>query len=91
VVGERSYETPGFAPTPWVQQTPLMVQGEKVGLLEVGYRESMPQAAEGPFLAEERKLLDTLAERIGRELAHLRLQHLLAGPPRRRRRARNGG
>jgi len=80
VVGDRTYETPGFSPTPWVQQTPLAVQGEEVGRLEVGYREAMPLADEGPFLAEERKLLDTLAERIGRELAHRRLQHLLAGP-----------
>lgn len=80
VVGEEVYDSPGFAPAPWVMRAPLLVQGEEVGRLEVVYRQAMPAADEGPFLKEERKLLDTLAEKVGRELAHRRLQHLMAGP-----------
>jgi hypothetical protein len=79
-VDGRTFQTPGFAPTPWTQAAPVVVQGEEAGRLEVVYREAMPAAEEGPFLAEERKLLDTLAERIGRELAHRRLQRLAAEP-----------
>lgn len=78
VVEGRTFQTPGFEPTPWMQSSPVVVQGEEAGRLEVAYREAMPAADEGPFLAEERKLLDTLAERIGRELAHRRLQRLAA-------------
>lgn len=78
VADGRTFQTPGFAPTPWMQSAPVVVQGEEAGRLEVAYREAMPAADEGPFLAEERKLLDTLAERIGRELAHRRLQRLAA-------------
>ncbi|HEX6861551.1 MAG TPA: PEP/pyruvate-binding domain-containing protein, partial [Thermoanaerobaculia bacterium] len=77
-VDGRIWQTPGFEPTPWMQSSPVVVQGEEAGRLEVVYREAMPAADEGPFLAEERKLLDTLAERIGRELAHRRLQRLAA-------------
>jgi pyruvate,water dikinase len=75
----RVYETPGLQPTAWVQTAPIVVQGEEAGRVEVFYREAMPKADEGPFLAEERKLLDTLAERIGRELSHRRMQSLLGG------------
>lgn len=74
----RTHETPGLQPSPWVQTAPILVQGEEIGRVEVSYREAMPKADEGPFLAEERKLLDTVAERIGRELAHRRVQGLLA-------------
>lgn len=80
LVDGRTFQTPGFEPTPWMQSAPVVVQGEEAGRLEVIYREAMPAADEGPFLAEERKLLATLAERIGRELAHRRLQRLATEP-----------
>lgn len=80
VADGRTFQTPGFERTPWMQSAPVVVQGEEAGRLEVVYREAMPAADEGPFLAEERKLLDTLAERIGRELAHRRLQRLAVDP-----------
>ena len=79
-VGEKIYETSDFQPTPWAQDAPLQIQGEEVGRIEVSYREAMPAADEGPFLAQERKLLDTVAEKVGRELAHRRLQRLLTRP-----------
>lgn len=76
----RSHETPGFQASPWAQIAPILVQGEEVGRIEVSYREAMPKADEGSFLSEERKLLDTVAERIGRELGHRRMKSLLAAP-----------
>jgi pyruvate, water dikinase len=79
------YETPGYPVTPWTQASPIRVQGEIVGTVEVVYRRAMPEADEGPFLKEERKLLDTVAERIGQVLLHRRLldalQTLGAAPP----------
>ena len=77
-LGNQVYQTPGFETTPWVLSAAIPRQGEEPGLLEVSYREAMPRADEGPFLAEERKLLNRLAERIGRELGHRRMQSLLA-------------
>ena len=52
---------------------PIRVYGEPVGTLEVAYLEQMPQADEGPFLNEERKLLETIAERIGSCITHRQL------------------
>ncbi len=46
------------------QQADLVIDGEKVGGVSVGYLETRPRAAEGPFLAEERKLLDSIALRL---------------------------
>ena len=42
------------------------------------YTEPMPRADEGPFLAEERKLLDAISERIGHFVSRRRLQRVLA-------------
>jgi hypothetical protein len=69
-------EPPGFARTPWVQSAPIRVQGETIGKVEVLYTKAFPEADEGPFLKEERKLLETVAERIGQLLLK---RHLLDG------------
>jgi pyruvate,water dikinase len=63
-----------FRDTKWMQRAAIRVYGEPVGtLFEVAYLEQMPQADEGPFLKEERKLLETIAERIGSCITHRRL------------------
>ena len=71
--------TPGFADTPWVQSAPVRVQGETVGLLSVAYTEPRPEADEGPFLKEERRLLDTVADRLGQALLHRDLTPIFGG------------
>jgi len=63
----------GFCETQWIQEAIIRVYGEPVGSLEVAYLEQMPSADEGPFLKEERKLLQTIAERIGSCITHRRL------------------
>src|SRR5512141_2360424 len=65
VLGNRVYEPAGFTPTPFKQASLLEAQGEIAGQVEVYYTEAMPRSVEGPFLAEERKLLDAIAERLG--------------------------
>lgn len=47
------------------QAADLVVRGEKRGTVSVGYTEEKPDEHEGPFLAEERHLLDALAGRVG--------------------------
>jgi pyruvate, water dikinase len=73
------YEPPGLTGTPWVQVAPIRVQGEAVGSVEVFYLREMPAADEGPFLKEERKLIDTVAERLGQLLLHRKLLDRLQG------------
>jgi PAS domain-containing protein len=56
--------TSNFQLTPWVQSAKFMCQGDVPGLIEVVYLEEKPQAVEGPFLAEERNLINSLAEML---------------------------
>ena len=53
--------TPQFRVTPWIQRAEFPIHGAEPGLLEVVYLEAPPTEAGGPFLPEERSLLDSLA------------------------------
>lgn len=59
-----SVQTRDFAETTWKQSREIMVGGKPVGALEVCYRSAKPQRDEGPFLKEERSLINVIAERI---------------------------
>ena len=72
------YKTSNFVESPWVQSADILVGGEKRGFLEVFYEAERPAIYEGPFLREERDLLDALAERLGRVIE--REQTNEAGP-----------
>ena len=61
----REFETEGFRETPWRQTAPIVASGETVGIVEVCYLHERPEEDEGPFLAEERAVLDTVTRRLG--------------------------
>ena len=63
--------TPGWRPTPWVQSVSFTAGGRD-GVIEVAYLVEKPAAAEGPFLAEERALLQSLADMLS---AHVDREH----------------
>ena len=65
--------SPGFRETPWAQEAEIVVRGERVGKIEVCYTEPRPPADEGPFLKEERKLIDTIADRLAYCVTHREL------------------
>lgn len=52
--------------TPWVMSSPIEINGVKVGQVEVGYLQQMPNEFEGPFLCEERLMIDGITERLSR-------------------------
>jgi PAS domain S-box-containing protein len=65
VVGGLEFRTDNFAESPWKQSAPVKVAGVVIGTLDVGYLAKRPDEGEGPFLKEERRLLNALAERLG--------------------------
>jgi pyruvate,water dikinase len=71
---------PGWQGTPWAQSAGIVVQGQDVGTLSVEYTEPRPTCAEGPFLSQERKLLDTVAERIAQYVRHRDLAEVFDQP-----------
>lgn len=70
------YRTPAFAETPWVQNAQVIVQEEVVGKISVCYTEERPASDEGPFLKEERKLINTIAEQLGFYILHQKLRQV---------------
>ncbi len=71
--GGISYGPSDAVASPWRQAAPIRVQGEVAGTLEVFYRDERPASDEGPFLKEERRLLEAVAERLGQLLLERRL------------------
>jgi PAS domain S-box-containing protein len=61
----RRFKTGNFRKTTWLQSADIKVHGRKAGTIEVCYLKKGPVIDEGPFLREERNLLNTLAERMG--------------------------
>ena len=61
----KTYRSDSFKVTDWRQSSRIYMYHEPVGEVGVFYVEECPPADEGPFLKEERALLDAVAEQIG--------------------------
>lgn len=64
VLDEISKESPDFAPHEQLLRTDFITDDARQGSIEVTYTENRPVEVEGPFLAEERALIDTLADML---------------------------
>jgi len=64
VFGQQSYRTANFGASVHQQWAALLVNGECRGRIEVTYSERRPELDEGPFLKEERALLDAVARQV---------------------------
>lgn len=76
VFEDQGVESYGYRPSQWAQTANIIVQGENLGSIEVSYREAVPTADKDPFLLEERKLIDTVAEQIAGEVRQRRFNAL---------------
>ena len=61
---DKTYLTEGFRVTKWRQTARVVLYNEPVGEVAVFYLEERPPQYEGPFLREERILLEAVAEHI---------------------------
>jgi PAS domain S-box-containing protein len=61
----QAFSTENFQETAWKQTSPIVVYGEHIGTVEVCYLEERRERDEGPFLVEERSLLNAIAGRLG--------------------------
>lgn len=68
VVNQKEYTTDNYIDTVWKQSTTITVSGVSVGMIEVAYLKKMPPLYEGPFLLEERNLIDAMAQILGQYL-----------------------
>ncbi len=71
------YILPGYVETPWVQVAEIKVNSQAVGEIRVSYKTKMPKAYEGPFLKEETKLINTIADRLGLFILHQQMKQIV--------------
>ena len=70
IVENREFKTTNFKPTKWQQSADINVTGQKAGVIEVCHLKEMPTIDEGPFLNQERKLIEAIAHRLGKLTEH---------------------
>jgi PAS domain S-box-containing protein len=73
----EEHASAGFKPARWRQASDILVNGNKAGTVEVFYLEERPDEYEGPFLEEERELIDAVAERLGRVIERVHTREAL--------------
>jgi PAS domain S-box-containing protein len=65
VFGEKEFISDNFVESDWKLSASIVVSGKKLGSIEVFYLREKSEIFEGPFLKEERNLIDALAEQLG--------------------------
>jgi len=73
---DRTLRSAEFEPTSWMLRAEITVQDSVAGALEVYYLEERPEEDTGPFLKEEVRLVNTIAELIGHFILRQRLLNL---------------
>jgi signal transduction histidine kinase len=63
-LGEMEFKTRNFRSSRWSQQASFTTINGRKGIVEVVYLAARPPAVEGPFSAEERNLIDAVAENL---------------------------
>ncbi len=63
-------QTSGFRETQWRQTAEFRVGHDRTGAIDVCYLDPRPAADEGPFLKEERDLIESLAEMLRSNFEH---------------------
>ena len=64
IIGDCESRTLNFRRTRWLQACDFRISPALAGRIEVYYLKKMPVEAEGPFLAEERNLINSLADML---------------------------
>ncbi|MBN2026940.1 MAG: PAS domain S-box protein [Actinobacteria bacterium] len=77
IYGQDEYRSADFEATSWGLVREIRVRGEMAGSVEVYYRERRPDKDEGPFLREERVLIDAIADGLGRMIEHRGMEEAL--------------
>lgn len=76
--GNKIISSDNFAETPWSLSAYIVVQEKVVGSIDVYYRKKMPDSGYGPFLKDEKKLLHTIADRLGHFILHQKLKNIFS-------------
>lgn len=73
VFDEQEYKTKNFKETKWKLSSEIIVGPTKKGSIEIYYLNEKQEEYQGPFLKEERDLIESAAEVLGRFIEHRRV------------------
>ncbi len=71
---DKEWVSESFEETNWKQSSDIIVAGKPCGSVEVYFLEERPTLDEGPFMAEERKLIDNIARTLSETLERMRAE-----------------
>jgi signal transduction histidine kinase len=78
VVDEQEFKTANFQNTAWLQNSNIVIKGKTIGSVTVCYLEEQPESDEGPFMREERDLINTIGIQLGRIIENKQAEEALA-------------
>ena len=71
---DKEYLSDNFEESRWSLSAEIVIQGKSAGSIIIYYIKQKPELEVGPFLAEEKRLLNTIAERIGHYIMYQKLK-----------------
>ncbi len=77
VIQGQEYRGENHRESPWVQRAPIRNEQMEIGFVEVCYLEKKPESDEGPFLNEERLLIDAISDQTGKAVARIQAEKQL--------------
>ncbi len=77
ILNGQEFATENFRETVWKQTDNITVYNEQIGVFEVYYLDERPKIDEGPFLKEERNLINAITKRLGRVIERMKTKAAL--------------
>ncbi len=74
---DHVFVTSNFKEGQWRQKSSIVISGRQEGLVEVHYMKKRPKLDEGPFLKEERLLIDAVSNRIAKAIERINTEKQL--------------
>lgn len=76
VYNEKEFITDHYKDSPWALNADITLQDRTVGWIRVCYSEEKPERDVGPFLIEERRLLNSIALRLSHYVLYQKLKQV---------------
>ena len=64
IINNNTYKTSNFLETIWRQEANININSKNIGKIQVYYLQAKPPRGEGPFLKDEKKLINQIANKI---------------------------
>lgn len=74
MVGDMEYRSEHYSESEWMLASPVSINKEQIGVIEIAYIEKRQDCYKGPFLEEEVYLLDAVASLIGKSIERKTLE-----------------